>query len=237
MGEQPFHSSGCSPWGSNHEGADPLPSVPCRAPARPYAAGMALDAVTVLVVAGGRASRFGSDKLAAPLRGTPLLEHLLGTLPDDWPIVVVGARRPVPREVSWTREQPPGGGPLAGIAAGLTTVSTPLVAVVAGDMPHAAPALVELVHLLRTAPADVAGAVATDREDVPNPLLAAYRVAAVRAALPDDPRGVPARSLLGLPHSTLSVPGVAALDVDTRADLAELEAGGPGPDAAGAGLA
>jgi molybdopterin-guanine dinucleotide biosynthesis protein A len=188
---------------------------------------MPSDAVTALVVAGGRATRFGSDKLAAPLHGTPLLDHLLGTLPGEWPVVAVGAERPTPREVLWTREDPPGGGPLAGIAAGLGRVTTPLVVVVAGDMPYAAPVLLELVHLLRTAPPEVSAVVATDREDVPNPLLAAYRAAAVRTALPGDPSGVPARSLLALPHTTLAVPGVGALDVDTPDDLTELEGADP----------
>lgn len=178
--------------------------------------------VTALVVAGGGAVRFGSDKLAAPLHGTPLLDHLLLGLPDDWPVVVVGARRQTPRVVVWTREEPPGGGPLAGIAAGLERVTTELVAVVAGDMPHAAGALTRLAEVLRTAPPDVAAAVATDREGVANPLLAVYRADAVREALPEDPRGTPARSLLVLPHVEVAIPGIAALDVDTPADLEEL---------------
>ena len=177
---------------------------------------------TVLVLAGGRAVRFGSDKLAARLNGVPLLDHLLRALPSTWPVVVVGGERAVPRAVAWACEDPPGGGPLAGIAAGVEQVRSDLIAVVAGDMPHAAPALVELAGVLRTAPPEVLGAVARDREDVPNPLLAVYRTAAVRGALPADPRGVPARSLLDLPHSTVAVPGPAALDVDTPADLDEL---------------
>ncbi len=184
--------------------------------------GMALRQVTGLVLAGGRATRFGSDKLAADLHGAPLLDHLLGGLPADWPVVVVGAERPVPRTVEWTREDPPGGGPLAGIAAGMERVGSLLVAVVAGDMPHAAGVVVELTGILLTAPPEVEAAVAIDREDVPNPLLAVYRAGAVRRALPDDPRGTPARTLLSLPHVTLAVPGVGALDVDTPDDLDEL---------------
>ncbi len=183
-------------------------------------------AVTALVVAGGMSTRFGSDKLAAPLHGTPLLDHLLLGLPAGWPVVVVGARRDTPREVGWTREEPPGGGPLAGIAAGLERVATELVAVVAGDMPHAAAALTGLADVLRTAPPEVAAAVATDREAVANPLLAVYRTEAVRGALPEDPRGTPARSLLALPHVEVAVPGVQALDVDTPADLDELRSAG-----------
>jgi molybdopterin-guanine dinucleotide biosynthesis protein A len=183
---------------------------------------MPTDPVTALVVAGGLATRFGSDKLAAPFRGGALLDHLLGALPPEWPVVAVGPARATVREVAWTREEPPGGGPLAGIAAGLERVTTDLVAVVAGDMPHAAAALTGLAEVLRTAPAEVAAAVASDREQVPNPLLAVYRVDAVRAALPTEPRGVPARALLELAHVVVPVPGVAGLDVDTQGDLDEL---------------
>lgn len=183
--------------------------------------------MTLVVLAGGRSTRFGSDKLAAPLRGTTLLDHLLATLPEAWPVVAVGAPRSTARPVEWTCEEPAGGGPLAGIAAGLNRVETELVAVVAGDMPFAAVPLVGLAEVVANAPPEVTAAVATDREEVPNPLLAVYRAAAVRAALPEDPRGVPARSLLELTHVTVAVPGVAALDVDTPADLEELSDGTP----------
>jgi molybdopterin-guanine dinucleotide biosynthesis protein A len=183
--------------------------------------------VTALVVAGGRATRFGSDKLAAPLHGTPLLDHLVDSIPAAWPVVVVGTRRSTPRRVEWTREDPPDGGPLAGVAAGMAMVTTELVAVVAGDMPYAASALVELAATLAAAPSEVSAAVATDREHVPNPLLAVYRAAEVREILPADPRDTPARSLLGLPHVTVPVPGAAALDVDTRDDLDELSGEAP----------
>jgi molybdopterin-guanine dinucleotide biosynthesis protein A len=179
---------------------------------------------TVVVVAGGPSTRFGADKLGAPLRGTTVLDHLLADLPPDWPVVVVGAERPTTRPVSWTREEPPGGGPLAGIAAGLALVGTPIAGVVAGDMPYAATALAAVVHVLTGAPADVCAVVATDHEGVPNPLLAAYRTEAARAAVPGSGHGHPARTLLDLPHVTVPVTTVASRDVDTPADLDELAA-------------
>jgi molybdenum cofactor guanylyltransferase len=64
--------------------------------------------VTVVVLAGGTSRRFGSDKLAAPLAGTTVLDVLLGSLPAQWPLVVVGSERPVVREVRWVGEDPPG---------------------------------------------------------------------------------------------------------------------------------
>ena len=181
--------------------------------------------MTVVVLAGGRSTRFGADKLGAPLRGSTVLETLLDRLPADAPVVVVGDERPTRRRVVWTSEEPQGGGPLAAVLAGAGLVGTGLVAVVAGDMPDAAPAVDRLVDLLDAADAGVEAVVATDDEGVPNPLLAAYRTASLhaRAALPTA--GVPARSLLDLPHVEVAVPGAASRDVDTPADLDAFENG------------
>lgn len=182
--------------------------------------------VTVVVLAGGTSRRFGSDKLVAPLRGSTVLDTAVASLPLEWPVVVVGPPRDCGRTVTWTREDPPGGGPLAGVAAGVDRVATELVAVVAGDMPYAGPALVALVAALRTAPREVDAVVATDDDGVANPLLAAYRVAAVRRLLPSPAHGRPAKLLFDLAHVELAVPGPAAHDVDTPADLEGLR--GPG---------
>lgn len=176
--------------------------------------------VTVVVVAGGRSRRFGSDKLAAPLGGTTVLDHLLDGIPATWPVVVVGPEREVRREVTWTRESPPGGGPLSGVAAGVACVTTELMLVVAGDMPWAAPLLPRLAAALDAAPARIAAVVARDGEGHANPLLAAYRTAAVRAHLPVPAHDRPAKTLLALPHLELDVDPQAARDVDTPADLA-----------------
>ncbi|GAA4414226.1 hypothetical protein GCM10023168_37690 [Fodinibacter luteus] len=178
--------------------------------------------VTVVVLAGGRSVRFGSDKLAAPLAGTTVLDHLLAALPGSWRVVAVGEPRATGREVAWTREDPPGGGPLAGVAAGVAVVRTGLVAVVAGDMPYAAPALVALAATLDAAPPGIHAAVGTDDEGVANPLLAVYRAAAVRDALPHPAHGRPAKTLLALAHVAVPVPGAASRDVDTPRDLEDL---------------
>ena len=181
--------------------------------------------VVAVVLAGGGARRFGADKLDAPLAGSTVLDTLLAALPPDWEVVVVGPTRPTARPVTWTREEPAGGGPLAGVLAGLAAAVTgaPLAAVVAGDMPFAAPALKRLVEVLRSAGPEVAAAVAVDGTGRPNPLLAAYRPPAVRTAAPVDATGLPARRLLDLPHVEVAVEPRTARDVDTRADLAALD--------------
>ena len=178
--------------------------------------------VTVVVLAGGTSRRFGADKLGARLHGSTVLDTVVSSLPASWAVVVVGPTRECGRPVTWTREDPPGGGPLAGVAAGVLRVRTSVVAVVAGDMPYAGPALERLVAALRTAPAQVGAAVATDDDGVANPLLAAYRTASVRRALPIPAANRPAKMLLAVPHLEVRVTGPASRDVDTRGDLEDL---------------
>ncbi|MBD3782371.1 MAG: molybdenum cofactor guanylyltransferase, partial [Micrococcales bacterium] len=68
----------------------------------------------------------------------------------------------------------------------------------------------------------VAAAVALDGEGHANPVLAGYRVDAVRAAFPGPVQGGRAKRLLDLPHVLVAVPGVGSHDVDTPSDLARL---------------
>ncbi len=180
--------------------------------------------VTVVVLAGGTSRRFGSDKLDARFHGSTVLQTVVGSLPEQWPVVVVGPERDCGRTVTWTRETPPGGGPLAGVAAGVERVRTAIVGVVAGDMPYAGPALERLVAALRTSPPEVGAAVATDDGGFANPLLAAYRTATVRQALPFPAVNRPAKLLLEMPHLEVAVTGPASRDVDTPTDLRDLEA-------------
>jgi molybdopterin-guanine dinucleotide biosynthesis protein A len=173
---------------------------------------------TVLVLCGGHSTRLGQDKIAARLGDSTVLDHLLETLPPQWPVVAVGPQRRTHRAVRWTRESPAGGGPAAGVAAGLALVETEVVVVVAGDLPFAGPAVVRLAEAIRADPAT--DAVAALDHGRPNPLLAAYRSAPLRAVLPDPPRGRPARALLDLTHTLLAVSEEAVLDVDTPEALA-----------------
>ncbi len=123
--------------------------------------------------------------------------------------------RALSRSVTWVREEPPGGGPLAAIAAGLGCVTTDLVVVIAGDMPFAGTAAARLSDALVDDPS-VDAVAASDAAGRVNPLLAAYRSETLRSALPPDPAGAPARHVLRtLAHATLATVGDEALDVDT----------------------
>ena len=161
----------------------------------------------------------GSDKTMATMGSTTVLDHLLDDLLADWLVVVVGPERPTRRAVRWTRESPPGGGPVAAVAAGLSLVETELVVVLAGDMPFAAGSAGTLVSTLQ-AEAATDAVVAVDAGGRPNPLLAAYRTEALRRVLPNPPANAPARSLLTIAQTTLPVDEADSLDVDTPEALA-----------------
>jgi molybdopterin-guanine dinucleotide biosynthesis protein A len=105
------------------------PSVPrCQTPV------VVFDAV---VLAGGRAERLGgADKAGLEVAGVSLLERALAAVSDALRVVVVGDERPTSRDVTWVREDPPYGGPVAATYAGLDALPrrTPLL-VLAVDMP------------------------------------------------------------------------------------------------------
>jgi molybdopterin-guanine dinucleotide biosynthesis protein A len=76
-----------------------------------------------IVLAGGRGARLGGvDKADLVVGGQTLLERALAATAGANRTVVVGPRRPTSRPVTWAREHPPGGGPVAALAAGLEHV-------------------------------------------------------------------------------------------------------------------
>jgi molybdenum cofactor guanylyltransferase len=95
---------------------------------------------TAFVLAGGGSRRMGADKALLEIGGVRLLDRTVATLTPITVEVIVasgdGTRLP---GAGWRQvaDEVAGGGPLAGIAAGLAAASTELVAVVAVDMPHA----------------------------------------------------------------------------------------------------
>ena len=175
----------------------------------------------LVVLAGGRASRMGGvDKLTIPLHGLSSLDRLLTAAPQKSSIIAVGPTRRTPRPVTWCREDPPGGGPLAAVAAALPLTTASIVLVAAGDMPRLGDVLEKLVAtLMAQLHADIAAL--RDESGVLQPLAAAYRRVALAEQLErvGDPAGRPARLLLeGM--SVLPIDGgSAAVDCDTWADI------------------
>ena len=129
-----------------------------------------LDAV---VLAGGLARRLeGADKPALEIGGVTLLDRVIEACAEAREVVCVGPARPTRRPVRWTREDPPGAGPVAALAAGLELTRAEDVLVLAADLPFLSR---ELVHSLWTASAGHDGAVLTDREGRDQWLAACYR--------------------------------------------------------------
>jgi molybdopterin-guanine dinucleotide biosynthesis protein A len=191
----------------------------------------------VVVLAGGTSRRMGGgDKTALDLRaGQSVLGHLVSSLDTSVPVVVVGPSRPLERSVTWARESPVGGGPLAGLAAGLAALpaqsdDATWVVVIAGDQPFAAMAV---PALLAGPQSGIDGVVAVDQDGRAQPLLAAYRRSALAAALSGPVGGRSMHSLLDrLVTRPVEVPPRACLDVDDDAALRrarELAAPSPPP--------
>jgi molybdopterin-guanine dinucleotide biosynthesis protein A len=169
-----------------------------------------------VVLAGGSASRMGgTEKTALLVAGRSLLDRVLAAVPDARTVIVVGDQRPTVREVTWTREQPPGTGPAAAVRAGLELVSAGLTVLLAGDLPLLSSAAVD--RLL--AAAGPAGAVFLDGDDREQWLASAWPTEALRRA--DLRPGGSLRAALGPLHPTrVPADGLEVLDCDTPQDLA-----------------
>jgi molybdopterin-guanine dinucleotide biosynthesis protein A len=171
-----------------------------------------------IVLAGGAARRLsGVDKPMLEIGGKPLLRHAIDALAAADPVVVVGPERAGLRGVRWTREDPPGGGPVAALAAGLAVLGEPgVVAVLAGDLPAVR---MSTVDRLVAALGDADGAVLVDADGRWQWLLGVWRTAPLRAALPPDPVNFPLRKVFGA-LDPVPVPELAgeSADIDTPVD-------------------
>lgn len=186
------------------------------------------DDIAGVVLAGGRSRRLGADKADLVVGDRSLLQRTLDVLDGARPLVVVGSRRPVESVVVWTSEEPAGGGPLAGMRAGLAEVpdGIALVAVLATDHPGLTRATtVRLVRAVRADP-ESSGAVLVDHAGAAQWLVGVWRTDVLWRAMPDDPRGVSVRSVVtALDPVRVPAVGDEACDVDTPEDLGRLRQG------------
>lgn len=143
-----------------------------------------------IVLAGGAARRLGGvDKPAELIGGRRLLDRVLDAVAGADRIVAVGPARATERSVIWTREEPPGRGPLPALAAGLELVRAPLVVVLAADLPFlSAGVVVELLGALSGADA-AAGAVLVDPAGAYQWLVGCWRTGSLRGGIPVPPGG------------------------------------------------
>jgi molybdopterin-guanine dinucleotide biosynthesis protein A len=102
---------------------------------------MTAERLGAVVLAGGRSSRFGTDKMRALIDGRPLLDRSIAAVRSVASTVVVvlapGATRDLPAHVIVASDAQAFEGPLAGLAAGLAAMPPHIerVLVVGGDMP------------------------------------------------------------------------------------------------------
>ena len=192
---------------------------------------------TAVVLAGGKAARLGGQaKPQLEVGGRTMLAAVLAAVADAELRVVVGPSQPVPDGVRQLREQPPRGGPVAALRAGLAEVSTDVVAVLAGDLPFLTAALVADLRARLTDD----GVMVVDDGGRDQYLLGVWRTASLRAATADVRGPTSLRRVLAPLVVTRYRPSVEPgtpppwTDCDTPADLARARAaaGGPPPQPA-----
>lgn len=107
-----------------------------------------LDDVTGIVLAGGRSSRFGSDKLAFEIDGRPMLDRAVDVVASVTRRIILvlapeaagagAGPRSLPTgnpSILVVYDDTPFAGPLAALSNALDAVETPVALIVAGDMP------------------------------------------------------------------------------------------------------
>lgn len=191
-----------------------------------------------LLLAGGRSSRFGSEKALAGLGGVSLLEHGLATLQAGCGLVAISAD-PASGAAALARdrglavlEDPPGlaKGPLAGVLAGLRWAAAQgadRLATAPCDTPFL-PA--DLVVRLDAALGQDDGAAAARASDGLHPLCGVWRTRLAEPLAARLAQGhPPVRAIIEtLGGRIVDFPDPAAfVNVNTRQDLSRAETEGP----------
>ncbi|MDX1775751.1 MAG: molybdenum cofactor guanylyltransferase [Desulfobulbales bacterium] len=104
--------------------------------------------ITGVILAGGRSSRFGSNKALAEVDGKPLIQHVVAKMAGLFAECLLVTNTPeeyrflsLPMTGDRYRES----GPLAGIHAALLQIKTESAFVVACDMPNLSPDLIRYI--------------------------------------------------------------------------------------------
>ncbi|RRD51356.1 molybdenum cofactor guanylyltransferase [Arachnia propionica] len=178
-----------------------------------------------VVLAGGRSSRMGVDKLELSREGETLLQGCVTAALDVCErVLIVSPDRPGFRDdrVDFLLEDPPHGGPAAGLAAAVATLEgspdDTEVLVLAGDLVDPA----AVVGALTDAAFGGDGVVLEDEEGWPQYLAARYRLLSLRRVLEawGHARGLSVRRVLKpLNLERKNVSNSVTMDLDTP-DLA-----------------
>ncbi|GAA5140883.1 hypothetical protein GCM10023340_01740 [Nocardioides marinquilinus] len=185
---------------------------------------MPLEAFGAVVLAGGRASRLGGfDKATVEVGGRTLLATALDAVLDAGEVVVVGDQVPTERPVTFVREDPRHGGPVAALLTGCDALlrRPRTVVVLAVDMPRVT---ARTVRRLQEAADGTDGAVLVgpDGRRQLALVLDRERLEAVRPDHEGQHGYAVHRLLAGLRLTEVPAEDEEHRDVDTFADLRDL---------------
>ncbi|HLS03828.1 MAG TPA: NTP transferase domain-containing protein [Actinomycetales bacterium] len=146
-----------------------------------------------MIIGGGQSTRMGQDKSRLNFRGRTLLEHAVDALAFCDEILIVAPERELGGGAHWpavrfTLEDPPHGGPVAGLAAGVAAweelADAEHVVILPVDMPNPgrAAAWLDVEGRAALGP-EVDGVVLEDEAGWPQYLLGRYRLGALRRAV------------------------------------------------------
>jgi molybdopterin-guanine dinucleotide biosynthesis protein A len=179
--------------------------------------------VGLVLLTGGTSRRFGSDKSQAQINGRSIFDFIVGSIPDSIPLIIVGPdpKTSTDRDFTVVSENPPSGGPVAGLMAGLAQAKFDLLILLATDMPFALSYVLSLMDLLEKEDDAI---LFQDSKGFLQPLAGIYRRSALVKRFTElgDPTGESMRRFI----STLKIQAVtmtqevetAFIDIDTPAD-------------------
>ena len=133
--------------------------------------------LTIVLQAGGKSTRMGTDKSLMPFLGVPLIERLRDRFTDLESEIRVICNDCSGYEylgLPLHRDVLPDRGALGGLLTALTVAETPYMGLIAADMPFASPPL--MVHLLEQIRISGADAVLPSTSQGMEPLHGLYRV-------------------------------------------------------------
>jgi molybdopterin-guanine dinucleotide biosynthesis protein A len=144
--------------------------------------------LTIVIQAGGMSARMGEDKALKPFLGRPLIQRVIDRVTPIADEIIITTNRPAEYEFLNTSTRPigqsvrrlrlvpdfkPGRGALGGLYTAVASAASPLVAVVACDMPFASPMFFE--GALKLMVEEAADVVIAKTEEGYEPIHALYR--------------------------------------------------------------
>jgi len=191
--------------------------------------------ITIVLQAGGESKRMGKDKGFLPFLGIPLIERLLDRFQQGKAEIVIISNHPQAYQkfgLPVFEDVQPGRGALGGLLTALSVAATPLIGLVAVDMPFANPQLIQ--HMADQLQHSTWDGILPSSAGGSEPLHAVYRrescLRLVKQAIDQDlwrMKSWHAQANLKIldPQKTLEISGseFTFLNLNTPQDIAEAE--------------